>query len=293
MIKQAAKIIKQYFAFSRHERKGIIFLLILLLLVIAYPFVFSAIFPNQKPNIHITEFPETSYEFHEGNNDFTETKTEIKLQDFDPNTADDNTLRELGFSERNIQSLHKYLSKGGKFRKPEDILKLYGLSEEHKQKLLPYVVIAQQEPKKFASDTTAKNKKVQTIVELNTADSTALEALYGISGKMAARIIKERELLGGYVKLEQLIDLWGFNPDILYDLKDKLTLDASHAHIFNLNSVTEEELKTHPYFKYRLSQAIVNYRKQHGNYKQLEDLKKIVLVNDSIYNRIILYLKIE
>ncbi len=292
MINRARAIIKEYFAFSRNERKGIIFLLILLLLVIAYPFVFSLFFPKQKLNIEITEFPEISYEVYESNA-VAEAKNEIKLQQFDPNTADDKTLSELGFSEKNIRSLRKYLSKGGRFRKSEDILKLYGLSEEHKQLLLPYVVIAQQKPKKFASDTITKKPKAQIIVELNSADSADLEALYGISGKMAARIIKQRELLGGYVKLEQLTDLWGFNPDVLYDLKDKLILDAGKARIFDLNTVTEEELKTHPYFKYRLSQVIINYRKQHGNYKQLEDLKKIVLVDDSVYNRIILYLKIE
>ena len=57
--------------------------------------------------------------------------------------------------------------------------------------------------------------------------------------------------------------------------------------------VTADELKTHPYFKYKISNAIVNYRRQHGNYLKLDDLKNIVLINDSVYKRITLYLKLN
>jgi DNA uptake protein ComE-like DNA-binding protein len=99
--------------------------------------------------------------------------------------------------------------------------------------------------------------------------------------------------LGGFLSLNQLTEIYGFDEDILYDLQGKIYVDATKAKVYDVNTVSLDELKTHPYFKYKLSNAIVNYRTQHGSYKELSDLKKIVIVNDSIYQNITKYLRIK
>jgi competence protein ComEA len=291
MINQAKTVFKQYFTFSRSERKGLILLLAILLTVLFAPFFINRIFPEPEPSFSIKEIPAAAPVAKEAD-EVLPAYNAATFFTFNPNTATNAQLRKLGFTDHNIKSLRNYQSKGGRLRKREDILKLYGLSMDHKQALLPFVII-DDKPAWMQDTSSAKKKHVSPgIVDLNTADSSILVALRGIGPKTAKRILDYRNKLGGFVKAEQLTELWGFDPDVLYDLKDQIMVDVSKVTFYNVNTVTQDELKQHPYFKYKLSQAIVNYRLQHGSYRQLEDLKKLVLVNDSVYQRIILYLYI-
>lgn len=292
-IKKISKLLKEYFIFSTGERKGIIWLLAILVFLISLPFFYGVIFPKQPLDIKISELKsleedqKTFISYH--------NEKENKLFNFDPNLISDEEFSQLGFTKFNIKTIRNYLTKGGKFRKPEDVKKIFGVKPELYQKLEPYIVInsIQNNYRSFSDST--KNKKVVTkkVVEINSADSIELIGLYRIGPATAARIIDYRNKLGGFLKLEQLTEIWGFDEDILYDLNEKISVDASKAKIHNVNIVTADELKTHPYFKYKLSNAIVNYRKQHGNFFKMEDLKNIVLVNDSVYKRITLYLKLN
>lgn len=287
MIGQAKTIVKQYFTFSRKERKGIILLLALLLLLLLVRLSIKWVLRPQPLQITFTELPPLPTPHGKQ----TQIPEATDLFTFDPNTATDEQLKSLGFTEKNVLSLRKYQSKGGKLRKPADLLKLYGLSDELKQTLLPFVVIGA--PHLPADSIRTKTKKAAKVVELNKADSAELVALYRIGPTTAGRIVEYRNKLGGFLKMEQLTELWGFDEDILYDLEGRISLDPTVARIFDLNTVTLEELKTHPYFKYKLSHAIVNYRKHHGPFKQMEELKNIVLVNDSVYQKITMYLKVN
>ncbi len=130
-------------------------------------------------------------------------------------------------------------------------------------------------------------------VEINTADSATLVSLPGIGPTLASRIIKYREGLGGFLSLEQLPEVYGFKEDLLFDLKERLIISPIPNAGFDINAVDYKTLSAHPYFKYSLSKAILNYRKQHGNFKSIEEIKKIKIINDSIYNRISIYLRIS
>jgi len=292
--KKLKKLLKEYFVFSTGERKGIIWLLTILVLLISLPFFYGVMLPKQPLEIKITDLK--SYDDAQKTLVSYHHETENKLFKFDPNIISDDEFSQLGFSKFNIKTIRNYLSKGGKFRKAEDVKKIFGVKPELFQKLEPFIVIksAQNNNHSF-SDSTKTQKKYITkkVVEINSADSIELVGLYRIGPATASRIIDYRNKLGGFLKLEQLTEIWGFDEDVLYDLNGKVTVDASKAIIHNVNTVSADELKTHPYFKYKLSNAIVNYRKQHGNFLKMDDLKNIVLINDSIYKRITLYLKLN
>jgi len=292
--KKLKKLLKEYFVFSTGERKGIIWLLTILVLLISLPYFYGVMLPKQPLEIKITDLK--SYDDAQKTLVSYHHETENKLFNFDPNIISDDEFSQLGFSKFNIKTIRNYLSKGGKFRKAEDVKKIFGVKPELFQKLEPFIVIksAQNNNHSF-SDSTKTQKKYITkkVVEINSADSIELVGLYRIGPATASRIIDYRNKLGGFLKLEQLTEIWGFDEDVLYDLNGKVTVDASKAIIHNVNTVSADELKTHPYFKYKLSNAIVNYRKQHGNFLKMDDLKNIVLINDSIYKRITLYLKLN
>jgi competence protein ComEA len=286
--KRIEQFVKEYFYFSQTERKGIFALLLLLLTVTAFPFIYKQLFPPQPFEFTIETLPESK----SGISAILADKV-VGPFSFDPNTAETSVLKQLGFSDKNIQTIQRYLQKGGRFKKPEDLRKLYGLDKKLVEQLIPFVSLPHMQSSSTTFSDSTKKYHTHGPVEINTADTNALIALYRIGPTMARRIVEYRERLGGFLTLNQLTEVYGFDEDILYDLKGKIVVDASRARIFDLNAVSLDELKTHPYFKYKLSNAIVNYRLQHGPYQSLSDLKKIIIVNDSIYQNITRYLKIN
>lgn len=149
------------------------------------------------------------------------------------------------------------------------------------------------------SDSTQKQlnqkPKVQrfAVLELNSADSQELVALYRIGPGLASKIIKYRKQLGGFYSLEQLPEIYGFQEDILFDLEGKIRVDASLVRKIAINKAEFDELKTHPYLKFSLSRQLIAYRKQHGHFSNRNDLLKLKNLNDSIIRKIEPYLSFE
>ncbi len=147
----------------------------------------------------------------------------------------------------------------------------------------------------FADST---KKKIETkpklaIVDLNLADSLEILSLYRVGPSLTSKILQYRKKLGGFVSLQQLNEIYGFNEDLMYDLDGKITISAKSVVRFNLNSVSFDELKSHPYFKFVLSKQIVNYRQVHGKFNEIQDIKNIKTVNDSILNLIKPYVFVD
>ena len=69
-----------------------------------------------------------------------------------------------------------------------------------------------------------------------------------------------------------------------------LALSSASVKKVNINTATLEELKAHPYIRYAIANAIVQYRVQHGNYSSVEEIKKIMVVTDDVYKKVSPYL---
>ena len=83
-------------------------------------------------------------------------------------------------------------------------------------------------------------------------------------------------------------------PDSTFQkIKDKLVIDNPSVKKININTATVDELKVHPYIRYNIANAIVEYRNQHGNFTAISDLKKIMMITDDIYNKAELYLSVR
>lgn len=286
------KFIKMYFYFSPSERKGIIILLLLTILVVFIPSVYRLIKPLNNTYVSISKLNKLD---SISNTNTTNEQQAILTKPLDINTAGDDELKQLGLSEKNITTIHNYLSKGGLLQSVDDLKKIYGIKPELIEQLRPFMVFTDGSDyisNRFA-DSTVKKKVPFKAIELNTTDSATLVKLYRIGPSMAGRIIEYRNKLGGFLSLNQLTEIYGFDEDILYDLQGKIYVDANKARKINLNTVSEEELKQHPYFKYKLARIIINYRLQHGSYKSYNDLLNIKVVNDSVLNRIKIYGEIK
>lgn len=289
------KFVKMYFYFSPSERKGIILLTAILVLVIFAPFIYRLVKPNTDLVINIQQI--SALDSLNKKTSYSEDFTSQEPFPFNPNTATAEELKQLGFTDKNIATLQNYLSKGGKIKSAEGLKKIYGIDQNLVEKLTPFLLFVQQNEivnnKNFVDTFKSEKKPKFQVVEINSADSVSLVKLYRIGPALASKIITYREKLGGFLTLNQLTEIYGFDEDILYDLQDKIRVDASKAKRINLNTISEDELKNHPYFKYKLARVITNYRSQHGKYSSYADLLKIKIINDSILDRIKIYGVIE
>ena len=297
---RSSSLVKQFFIFNRSERKGIVVLLILLGIVLVAPYVYLWVFPPQVPEVKITSlsFAQDSthlFSFANANSDTAiahgETSRFPQRFVFNPNTIDSSQYIALGFNPRSVKSILNFRKKGGRFKQPHDLYKVFFTDSNFITQLLPYVHIPVDSSLVFTSKSTyTKPVKTKVVVEINTADSVTLVGLYGIGPSTASRIIRYRSRSGGFLHLNQLTEVWGITPEWIEEMKDKITVDPQLVIRININQVTLDELKQHPYLRFFQANAIINYRKQHGSYQQLNDLKKVILLPDSTLQKLAPYL---
>lgn len=159
---------------------------------------------------------------------------------FNPNTVSAEDLQRLGFSEKQAASIINYREKGGRFRRKSDFAKSYVVSDSVFKRLEPFIDI----PK----------------VDINRADSAAFDALPGIGGWFASKMVSYREQLGGYSFPEQLMDIYRFDRE-KYDALADLISCSPPRDTFGLWSLPVEELRKHPYIRsYQAARSIVIYR---------------------------------
>jgi competence protein ComEA len=294
-IKRTSRFLKQYFVFSKTERKGIYALLFLVALSLAIPRLWALAFPPKLLTVNITDLPEQAAADSSFLTDNRMAEAH-RLFNFDPNTADSSTLTSLGFVPAAARSMINYRNKGGRFNKAEDLYRIYYADSSFIATLIPYVQITQTPRRLYDKAEAVKQTRpaiVTNIVEVNTADSAALVGLFGIGPKTASRIIEFRNRAGGFVSIEQLTDVYGITEELLFELRGKITVDPAMVRPLHINTVTYEELRQNPYLRYKTASAIINYRKQHGAFTTSEDLKKVIVLHDSVYRKIEPYVVVE
>ena len=220
---------------------------------------------------------------------------------FDPNSLSKNGWQKLGLRDKTIGIIQNYLAKGGHFKKPEDLQRIYGLHKDDYDRLVPYVKIETQsaENKNNAFSGTRKfsENKVDSwnalryaSIDINAADTADFINLPGIGSKLATRIVNFREKLGGFYTIEQVRETFGLPDSTFQKVKQYLKLENSSIRKININTANIDELKAHPYIRYNIANPIVAYRNEHGSFSSIEDLKKIMIITDEVYQKIAPYL---
>ena len=131
------------------------------------------------------------------------------------------------------------------------------------------------------------------LIDINRADSVQLLPLPGIGPVYAGRIIKYRNLLGGFFSVDQLGEVYGISSETLDLIKDKIEIDTSAINKINLGRATFRELLRHPYLEYEDVKALVNYRDFAGSIQSHQELMINYILPDSLLLRVIPYLHIN
>jgi len=288
--------VRSFFNFSKKELNGIILLLFLILLILASPKVYrklssEQVYDLEKFKLEAANFKSSEIKVFYSNKTIDAKKAEYF--EFDPNSIGEKEWQRLGFSIKQIRVIRNYISKGGRFYKKEDLKRIYSIPEAQYSLVEPYIrITATYAQKKFVKDERSvksayPNDRVQiSPIELNSADSLALLTIRGIGPAFASRIIRFRDRLGGFYKLEQLKEIYGIDSLKFSKLKAQLSVNAGLIQKIDLNTAGFEQFKKHPYLTYKQMNAIIQYRSQHGNYNSIEDLQKVAILNEEIIRKI-------
>ncbi len=229
------------------------------------------------------------------------SKTKGELFYFDPNTLSTEGWQKLGLRDKTIHTIQNYLSKGGHFKKPEDLQKIYGLFPDEYERIAQYIKIessAENTDNAFINKPITDHQPVKTyasrysVIDINLADTTAFISLPGIGSKLAARIVNFRDKLGGFYSVNQVGETFGLPDSTFQKIKQYLKLENVSVKKININTATVDELKAHPYIRYSLANPIVAYRNEHGPFAKVEDIKKVMAVTEEVYNKISPYLSL-
>ena len=309
-------LVGDYLNFTKKDRIAVLVLCCIIIFVLLAPNLVSSLDKNENDPIldssWITELrtlrsqqefagPKNAIPNPESLTSFIpkDEYTKGELFYFDPNKLDRDQWQKLGLRNKTITTILNYLSKGGHFFKPEDLSKIYGLSDAEFEGLAPFIRIEGLPDHSFSSPArpayvpTTNNVKKISNIEVNTADSLAWISLPGIGNRLATRIINFRNKLGGFYSIDQVSETYGLPDSVFQKIRPYLELTPPTLKRISINTASLEELKAHPYIRYSLANPIIAYRNEHGLFERPEDLKKIAAITDELFQKIIPYLTID
>lgn len=296
---------KDFFYYTKSERRVILLLLGIALLLLGIWAVMEYLRPVEVP-VTLSESEEidsflANLEEQEKIRKSHTPKNEISvvLQPFDPNTADSVLLRQLGLPVYIVRNILKYRAKGGVFRSPESFSRIYGLKEEVYQKLKPYITIAplvsvshvRTDTFRQLKDTIPYIPKYEegTIVDLNKADTSILKRIPGIGSTLARMIVVYRQRLGGFYDVSQLQEV----PHVGVELNKWFVVTPAGLHKIQVNSASLDKLRSHPYMDFYKAKAIMEYRRKRGKIKGLSQLSMFEEFTEKDLKRLSPYLTFE
>lgn len=316
MLTKITNHLREFFGISPKEARGSLVLMALMFLFLWTPFFFRRFalpyFPLPQENINTKRLDSLVEVLNRNDSQHVERApfykeaphfSKISPTNFDPNTATTDELMNIGIPPFLAKRIEKFRSKGGKFKKKEDLKNIYDFPSSLYQNLEKYIVInasstinSEIEPfKKYSGNQTFIKTGNQstfkiTSFDINTSDTTQLIRLKGIGSKLAIRILKFRDGLGGFYSENQYMEIYGLDSLALTELS-KYAKVMSPVKKIAINTATLEDLTKHSYLRNkRLASVIINYREQHGSFQSLEDLKKVKALDEATLQKLAPYI---
>lgn len=308
-LEQLQRWVRNFFAISSTEANAFLLLFplmtIFLLLMPFYPEFFPATSDDTKEDTE--QLQNYIAELNKSKSKITEENQEDKrlISAIDPNTADFDVMVIIGFDTVSAARIINYRNAGGSFQHREDLLKIYDLDPELYLKIenridLPHKIkkaqtqVVESAAKNYAEVPVSETKsnKTQTF-DINECDSLMLRRIKGIGPVLSSRIVRYREMVGGFIDTTQYKEVYGLKKDVLEQLFTYAVIQDDYIpKKINVNTASLEDLAGHPYLSWKLAKAIVAYRNQHGHYKELNDLNKIKIFNANTFDKIAPYLSL-
>ena len=268
---------KSYFQFTKQQRRGILSLVLLMVIIQIGYFYWST---RRKT---IESLPDTNWLAMQSvidslKNRPTDPKTVI--YPFNPNFITDYKGYKLGMKLEEINRLFAFRKQNKYVNSAQEFQTVTGVSDSLLNAISPYFKFPDWVKNKkqftpFVKYESAKKEKI-IVKDINEATQEDLIKVYGIGEALSLRILKEKEKFGAFVSMEQMKDVWGLSPEVIDNLNKYFVVKTlPPIKKISINTASIKELSQFPYFKYAIAKSIVTYRSMNGDIKSVEDLTKI------------------
>ncbi|MFO7977927.1 MAG: helix-hairpin-helix domain-containing protein [Bacteroidales bacterium] len=303
---------KDLFYFHRTERTGIIILLVLIIVVLLAPALLRL--GQKQTEVDFTTFRQAIHEFRQQQaellarqqtelpqaaqpNEPAPSRPSLKLRLFNPNLLSQQQWQNMGIPTHISRTIQNYMKAGGSFRYKEDLARIYTIDDTLYTALEPFIDLPAKPAKPLAhAETSYSSKKspepvAPLVININQADTLELTRLYGIGPVFSRRIVEYRAALGGFHDVEQLMEVFGMDSTRMAGIYQHVVTGEVPLRKIDINTASFEELLHHPYISYNVANSIINLRKQHGAFQQIEDVRKSALIDQNLFLRLAPYLK--
>lgn len=307
-MKRITNSIISYFTFTKGERRGSLLLLFIILLLLILPFIYSKYIHKEVAwdskiqsiadsfflSLKDVEVANAAKQVRVEREEAAEPSVD-KPFPFDPNTATLHEFIRLGFSDKQAKVILRYRSKGGFFASPQDFRKMYVVDPASFARLEPFIVI--HSSAKVTHKDTMVNLSAATEpfvpVSINSADTTELTRINGIGKTFAKRIVAYRNLLGGFYSPTQLTEVYGISMEMVETIIPQIQIDTAQIKKVNLNTISYDELRKHPYISDYQAKAIVYYRSKVKQINSPNEIFKNNLITKEDFYRVRNYLSVD
>ena len=321
------RLIQDFFKFNKNERRGITCLIILVSLLIYFRYrhkIIPHFYPEPIENILTSDDiktdaltkveaaiipktykkkPKKEYKDKSQKNKSKrkpekkshykkEAKPQIELKNFDPNLIDSLSLTKMGINRYAISNWMKFRRMGGRIKSVDKMKSIYGLKSHEFERIQDYLVFEKEEKKEWKSyPETVKPETPPINLEINSATAQDFQQLRGIGPVFSKRIIKFRDLLGGFQNVDQLKEVYGIEDSLFMTIVSKLHCKGlNETGVIRINELTQDSLKKHPYISWKQAKLIVRYRDAHGSFSNEEEFRKMRFLKEDDFLRLIPYL---
>ena len=208
---------------------------------------------------------------------------------FNPNDYSLDDWVALGLSVKQSQSILNFVQRG-----------IYSNSALEKIYVMPtevYDLIKDSTyyEKQITEFTVIKDSVVKPLplLEINAASKEDLIELNGVGEFYAKQILKYKNELGGFVFIEQLLEVWKMRLETYEKLLPQLSIDTNKIKKINVNTCSLEDLRSHPYLDYYQANSIIKMRMQKDGYNELQEILESKLINEEEFQRLLPYLSLQ
>ena len=266
---------KSYIQYSKSQRSGI-FLLVLLCVICQFAFFYLG--PTIENSKNSEKQKWISLQSKVDSIKVEKLNYVPKIYPFNPNFITDYKGSKLGMSVVEIDRLLNFRKTNQYVNSASEFQKVTQVSDSLLSAISPYFKFPDWVNKRKANNFKPFEKKTEKIVlkDINLATKEDLIKVYGIGPALSDRILKQKGILGGFVSMKQMEDVWGLSPEVIENLNKYFIVTAlPRVKKIDINNASIKELMLFPYFKYALAKSIVTYRSMNGDFKNSENLTKI------------------
>lgn len=281
---------------SIRNRRGVFVFLLVALAFVFTPRILMSLKSNEKIELTAEEIEELRNESFKEQKKFDQRfkkkerrKFKPPRSRFDPNSYSKADWMKLGLSSKQADVVLSFSKRG--IRSNEELSKIFVIPEELFELIKDSTFYSEKVHSVRKSE--GETKQFKTIsVDINAADQTELEKIPGIGPFYAKNILKYRERLGGFVRKEQLLEVWKMDIEKYNSIERFVKVDKSAVRMIELNIATAEELKLHPYLNWNIANSIVKIRTKKGKFSAIDEIRESVLIDEELFEKIKPYLSL-